>query len=230
MSTIAEQLQLIAENEQKVYNAGYANGLADGESNNNGILEYATNVNYLFNGATFPDNYELTLNLPNIQEEANRVIRYAKGIRKITLIGNPDNKAISFQYAFNGGNETSLEIINATQWGAGGIKGTYINTCFSNPTLHTILGEIDFSAVVNISNAFANAINLQNVRFKAATLTKSISLVNSSLLSTDSINSIIGGLADLTGTDTQTLTLHSTIVLTEEQTAAITAKNWTLVQ
>ena len=50
-------------------------------------------------------------------------------------------------------------------------------------------------------------------------------------LDEESRRDIIGCLKDLTGLETQTLTLHKTVgeKLTAEQKAAITAKNWTLV-
>jgi hypothetical protein len=50
-------------------------------------------------------------------------------------------------------------------------------------------------------------------------------------LNTASVNSIIAALKDFTGATAKTLTLHATVggKLTEEQKAAITAKNWTLV-
>ena len=59
---------------------------------------------------------------------------------------------------------------------------------------------------------------------------KSISFQDSSLLTNESVQNIIDCLKDLTGTTTQTLTLHADVKakLTEEQIASITAKNWTL--
>ena len=55
-------------------------------------------------------------------------------------------------------------------------------------------------------------------------------IAKSSGLDTDTTQSIIDGLADLTGGETQTLTFHATVggKLTDEQKAIITAKNWTL--
>ena len=45
------------------------------------------------------------------------------------------------------------------------------------------------------------------------------------------MQSIIDGLKDLTGAESQTLTFHSAVgnKLTDTQKATITAKNWTLV-
>ena len=224
--SIAEKLAVIAENEQKVYDAGYAAGQAEGGVD---VFQYATNLDYLFNSATFPDGYELTINAPNFMENANRLVRFATGVKKVTLKGNTANNTASLQYAFN--SAKSLEIVDASEWGAGGLKPTYFNSTFADAqALHTILGEIDCSALVNVNGTFSSALALKEIRIKAGTLARSFSFMNSSLLSAESIQSIIDGLADLTGKDTQTLTLHANIVLTDEQKATISGKNWTLVQ
>jgi hypothetical protein len=202
------------------------------------LFQYATNASYLFNNAKFPNGYELLLNIPNFKESLDRVLRYATGVRKVTLKGNVNNVAASFQYAFQGNANTSIEIIDAIQWGEGGLKPSYANSCFSSTKLHTILGEIDMSACVNTNNMFADAYALLEVRFKENTIgsiysenAKVISFINSPVLSDASIQSIIDGLADLTGATAQTLTLHATVggKLTEAQKATVTAKNWTLV-
>lgn len=72
--------------------------------------------------------------------------------------------------------------------------------------------------------------NLKNVRFVSLSIKSDISFAHSSLLSDESIQSIIEGLADLTGQATKTITFHTGVKakLTEEQIATITSKNWTL--
>ena len=71
---------------------------------------------------------------------------------------------------------------------------------------------------------------LEEIRFEGC-IGKSMEIKESPLLSTESVNSIINCLKDLTGATAQTLTLHATVggKLTDEQKAAISAKNWTLV-
>lgn len=225
--SIAEKLQAIAENQQAVYDAGYAKGQAAGGED---ILQYATNADYLFNAATFPDGYELTINIPNMTENANRLVRYAKGVKKVVLKGNTANNAIGLQYAFQNDSKGMLEIVDATEWGEGGLKPTYANNCFANNKLQSILGEIDMSVVVNVSSMFNSAESLMDVRFKANTIKKSLEFGQSYNLTADSVQSIVDGLADLTGQTTQTLTLHKNIALTDDQKATISGKNWTLVQ
>ena len=100
--------------------------------------------------------------------------------------------------------------------------------------LETIDGTpLNFSSITTASNinAFASCGALQEVRFVPNSIKVSIKFNNSSLLSTDTIQSIIDGLADLTGSTAQTLTLRANVgaKLTDEQKATITAKNWELV-
>lgn len=76
---------------------------------------------------------------------------------------------------------------------------------------------------------FTNIPALEEISFSGVIPVK-ISFAQSSKLTTESVQSIIDCLADLTGQTTQTLTFHADVKakLTAEQTAAIAAKNWTL--
>lgn len=81
------------------------------------------------------------------------------------------------------------------------------------------------------TNSFRGFALLEEVRFVKNSFYKTISFAQCPKISNDTIQSIIDGLADLTGGTAQTLTLHATVggKLTDEQKASITAKNWTLV-
>jgi hypothetical protein len=86
--------------------------------------------------------------------------------------------------------------------------------------------------VYSYSGWFLSCEALEEINFTEDSVIKaSISFQYSSKLNESSIQSIINALKDLTGSTAQTLTLHATVGsgLTEEQKAAITAKNWTLV-
>lgn len=103
--------------------------------------------------------------------------------------------------------------------------------------LETIDGKpLDFSGIDTTKayatqNLFSYCNALKEVRFVNNSIPMSVSFSNSNLLSAESIQSIIDGLADLTGGTAQTLTLHATVgaKLTDTQKATITAKNWKLV-
>ena len=200
----------------------------DGAESN--LFEYVTNMNELFRGCTFPTNYELVINAPNFLETIDRIIRYSKGLKSVKLVGNVNNNTTTMQYGFQQyTNDTLLEIIDFSEWGNGEVRVTYSNSAFNGCVkVHTINGVFDFSNAVNVNSMFDECRVLENVTFKANTLTKSISLRQSNLLSDASIQSIIEGLAAV---DTaQTLTLHADVKakLTQTQIDTITSKNWTL--
>ena len=76
---------------------------------------------------------------------------------------------------------------------------------------------------------FSVCSSLKNISFVAGCIKKSISF-SQSPLTDESIQSIIDGLADLTGQTAQTITFHSDVKnkLTEEQIASATSKNWNI--
>lgn len=110
----------------------------------------------------------------------------------------------------------------------------FANAFTCQRALEVIDGQpLNYSSVTNANymNGFNNCGALVEVRIVSNTIKLSISFANCSLLSHETIQSIIDGLADLTGSTAQTLTLHKDVgnKLTETQKATITAKNWTLV-
>ena len=123
-------------------------------------------------------------------------------------------KHITLNFDVNGGNATqafyalrALEVID----------GKPINLVKTNASHY-------------ISLMFGYCDSLKEVRFVPNSIVYSINFASSPLLSNDTINSIIDGLADMTGKTAMVLTLHADVKakLTEEQIASITAKNWTL--
>ena len=77
---------------------------------------------------------------------------------------------------------------------------------------------------------FYHCYALKNISFVAGCIKKSISFAQSDKLTDESIQSIIDGLADLTGQTAQTITFHPDVKnkLTEEQIASVTSKNWNI--
>ena len=102
------------------------------------------------------------------------------------------------------------------------------NIFYNSKKIKNILGTLDFSEAAGYVNPFGYCDVLAEVRFKENSISLSISFASSANLSTTSVQSIIDGLA--TVETAQTLTLHSSIVLTDEQKATIESKGWTLVQ
>lgn len=79
-------------------------------------------------------------------------------------------------------------------------------------------------------NVFGGATYLEDITFSGVIGT-SISFINSSLLTTASVDSIINHLKDLTGATAQTITFNATVGgnMTEAQKTTISQKNWQLV-
>lgn len=227
--SIAEKLTAVAENQQKVYDAGVAAGQAAG---NAALWQYVYALNNTFQNVAFPDSTELTLHVQNLST-ASSMIQGATGLRKLTLKGNTKNGTLGGTYSFTSG--TILEL-DFSQLDAGVLKfHSSIKYAFMDCTrLKYIRGKLDFSNVTstaNTTNMFRSCGQLIEVRFVHGSVKVDLSLSSALLLSDASIASIIDGLADLSGQAQQSLTLHSTVVgkLTDTQKAAITAKNWKLV-
>ena len=98
-------------------------------------------------------------------------------------------------------------------------------TCYASVIEKLIVNE-----TVSYGSWFSSCRNLVEIRFEGV-IGQNINFANSSVLSNASVQSIIDHLKDLTGLTSQTLTLQADVgaKLTDEQKAAITAKNWTLV-
>ena len=90
-----------------------------------------------------------------------------------------------------------------------------------------IYGDIDFSSATSAANIFYVSPSLKDISFVPETIRISIA-IPSAVLSSESIQSIIDGLARVE--TAQTLTLDASIALTDEQKTAISDKGWTLVQ
>ena len=76
------------------------------------------------------------------------------------------------------------------------------------------------------TNAFPSCVSLKEVRFVPNSIKVSIKFANSNLLSTDTIQSIIDGLA--TVSTAQTLTLHNKLKILQSQVDSANAKGWTV--
>jgi hypothetical protein len=113
-------------------------------------------------------------------------------------------------------------------------SATFVNACFANCiSLKTIEEPIDFSYLsVNSTeyniHMFSNTWALETIRIVTESIKKSFACAHTSVLTPESIQSIIDGLA--TVETTQTLTLHADVKakLTQTQLDTITSKNWNL--
>ena len=186
-------------------------------------FEYATQPTNVYILSQFPDGSEFEINLP-IATNITGLFWATKGLKKITVKGNDAGKLVMIDNAFR-----ELQSVETVDLSGFNCKVKRAHTAFYlSKKLKNILGVLDFSDAAAYKTPFLYCEALEEVRFKANSIKFSISFANSSKLSSDTVQSIIDGLAIVE--TAQTLTLNSAIVLTDEQKAQISSKNWTLVQ
>lgn len=206
--------------------AGMQVGTGGGES----ILDYCSSVPILQNGI-FEDGQELivrygakttTVSLGNASLAYVEGLQTARIIYEGTAIGSCSMDSWARACSL-----VTLDLTGVVQF----IQITNLNRAFrDSKALKEILGELDLTHCTSATLTFANCYALETIRIKPGTLSVSFDFSYSGLLTEESVQSIIDGLADLTGGTAQTLTLRSTVgaKLTDEQKAAASAKNWTI--
>ena len=202
------------------------------ESGNSDIEFLWNNLSHfqLKNGIAYPETFEITIP-EKVQNIATIFRSYGvdasiQGIVNLTINKAPNEFPItefpSFkmmvqlkEVTLNFDTSNITKIIDDTGWG---------------PPLETINGLINCPLITNknhYSNLFKFAHKLREVRFGEQSIKANIKF-GSSHLSDETIASIINGLAVVTAETV--ITFHEDVKtkLTEEQTAAINEKGWTL--
>ena len=172
---------------------------------------------------------ELTLDMPNI----TTLYLFLDGslnttVEKITI--NSNNKIQEIRHAFEVKKVTDDTALKYIVLNIDLSECTRFDYAFARRSkVISILGTpMDLSAASTTGGMFLNLNELENVYFVKDTIKIGVSFQYSPLLSAESIQSIIDGLA--TVETSQTLTLHADVKakLTEAQLTTITSKNWTL--
>jgi hypothetical protein len=204
---------------------------AEGGSQNDNPLYYARNMNSTYDDAIFTETENLVLRFkapPSFTASGvggmYRTFFATKGLKVVKIITDDIALPITFVQTFR--ENTDIEIVDLTECARTITNMDYM--CFQANSLKSIFGALDVSQCTSFTYSFF-AGTLRDVEFVPNTIKADIRF-NSAYLTDASIESIINGLADLTGGTAQTLTLHSTVCakLTDEQKTAIHAKNWTL--
>lgn len=215
--SIAEKLTTIAENQQRVYDAGYAKGQAEGGGGNyDEGYEDGQKAEYdrfwdLFQNYGKRSHYAYAFAYNGWTDE-NYNPKYPIDYTNTNGIGN--------MFVWTRGITDTKVPITA--------NGSCVNA-FSNSEIKRI-PKLIFRGATNVNNMFLSATKLEEL-YCEGEIALSISFAQSNLLTNESVQSIIDCLKDLTGQTAQTLTFHATVGanLTEAQKATITAKNWQLV-
>lgn len=204
--SIADKLQTIYENGQRVYDAGFEAGKAlSGDS------WYDTFWNaYQENGSRYHWNNAFS----------NRCWT--------DTTYNPKYAISDIQYAYamyqNAAISDTKFPLDFT--GLGSAASYVFDYCAS---LHTIR-ELTVNESLTFLNWFRSCTKLENITFKG-TIGNSLSFAQSNLLTNESVASIISALMTITDGVERTLTLHADVKssLTDEQLTTITTtKGWTL--
>lgn len=204
------------------YDRGLAEGYEDGFSEGN-TLYYAKNVGSVWENAVFPENHSMILKFQDVPTSLYRAFCFAKNLKSVKIITDDRETPIQFNQTFR--ECPNIEIVDLTECSRKISFCSYMFYAASN--LKRILGALDMSLCTTDTYAFF-AGNLQEVEFVPNSIKISFRF-SSAYLTDASIESIINGLADLTGSATQTLTLNGVwSKLTAEQRERISAKNWSL--
>lgn len=194
-------------------------------------LPYMKSLQNAFQNVTFPSGTELDITLATEvdmhDDGMNSAFAYTLGVKRIKLSCANKDKGVSFITAFMS-SRGDVEVIDLTDFTKVFTKATQV--FYGCTKLVSILGDLDFSKCVDwaMGNAFTQLPKLENVRFKTETIKYSISFAHSPLLSDESIQSIIDGLATVETAQTLTFNADVKAKLTDTQLTTITSKNWTL--
>ena len=208
------------------YERGYAKGYAEGRD----IWNYVRSISGAFQNNTFPAGTNLVLNVPNLilsvnDGNLNYTFRSTTGLESITLKCTARGVAMHAHGAFS--RCSNLKFLDLSEFNT--TFGVSTDVFYNCTNLEEIRGEIE-NTTNNWTLWFASCVKLREVRFKANSIKGDFTISQSPLLSAESVQSIVDGLADMTGGTSYTLTLHADVKakLTEEQLATIAAKNWTI--
>lgn len=226
--SVAEKLQTIAENEQRVYDKGFTDGL------NSAPPDYLPSLTqFSIENWNLLSRTNVVLNLPNItnyQHTMRQRTQKNTTVEHLTINGSQGGNVTNISYAFFGSSADYTLKRMTLNWELSACTQFY-DAFYNLKGLEVIDGNpFDFSSATGIGNIFNQCIALKDVRVKPLTIKVNFNVGSCQSFSDETIQSIIDGLADLTGQDTKTITFHATVgeKLTDTQKATITAKNWTL--
>ena len=237
--SIADKLTLIAENQQKVYEAGQAaGGYSDGyEAGRYDELDLFWET-YQLGGArtgygddygrgywtdeTFKPKYTLYPTNGNGPQFKGSTITNYEALKMVDF-----SKHTYWSEMFRDARMTHLGVLDVRRrW----TPYTFVDTFYGSniETIDKFIVRDD--GVLKLKDCFNGAYHLTNIVFEGV-IGEDISFKACSNLTCDSIMSVIGCLQDISGTGTtKTLTLHATAKerITEEDIAIATQKGWTV--
>lgn len=212
------------------YKQGYEIGFEDGfNSAPPNLLQYIYSPPR-FEGGVFPENLrDVTFNFPFIITYTGSNHFNNTNLTGITIIAENATK-VQLYYMFT--NNKSLKYIDLSKCGNGvvNVVNEANNGFWGCNQLENVIGILDFSNATRTNTVFSGCSALKEVRIAPQSIKLNFHFNNSPNLSPETIQSIIDGLADLTGQTAQTITWHSAVFarMTDEQITQIVNKNWNI--
>ena len=220
--SIAEKLTAVAENQQRVYDAGFTAGQAEGGGGGYTQEEMDKAV-----ADAIEDGKQAEYDRfwDDFQQNGERRHYWGGFCRWSDETFKPKYPLVMKEhgYAFRDSMITVLPPITI-------VDSSVVQLLYDARYLKSVEKLTFQQRVTKFSTTFQNCTALEHIIIDGE-IAGAVSFQHSSLLDNESIQSIIDSLVDLTGQTALTLTLHATVGanLTDEQKATITAKNWTLV-
>lgn len=183
-------------------------------------LNVCANIDSVFNNCANLKTIG-TLSIPKVQT-FNSPFYNCKTLESIEQLNVSSATTLASLFA-QSNNLKSIDFVNSTS------KVTTFSSLFAGKTMLETVKGLDLSSATNLASMFASCSNLKNITFVENSIKINFNLSSSSLLSDESIQSLIDGLA--TVETAQNLTIHNDIAtkLTDEQKTTITSKNWNIV-
>lgn len=225
MST-ADKLLTVAQNVEKVYNAG----LEKGKSQGGNVPKWAQNLDIAkFKTDAWADE-ETVIDIPALSSisEIFQNVQFTK-IKKLTIKSDTPIKGASYAFLAPMGGTAFLEtLVLDCDFSQCTLFDTWL---MRQQKLKRIEGQpFNLSGATRLSSFAPYAYAVEYFRVVPETIMVSFAIEHWSKLDEGTIQSVIDGLADMTGGDAKTLALHADVKakLTETQLATITGKNWTI--
>lgn len=174
----------------------------------------------------------IEFNVPKNMKSLKEIFSGQPNVRTVVINKTDGTNIVNMFKAFFGTRYMTKITLNFDTSAVTNWDGAFNNSAVGGGTLITIEGLLDFSSSTNtLTGVFGGNRNIKNIQIKEQSINSSISFPLMSLLTDDSVNSIINGLADLSGSETAKTVTFDTVIknkLTEEQIATINNKGWTL--
>lgn len=182
------------------------------------MLESRTSLVYAMSNSSLP-----TFPYFKVNKAVKSMNYFCVNSKFVELPKLDTSKVEKFEYAFSNCPIKEITIDSSS--------ATTMAGAFSSDNLLVTISKLDVSKCVaadSLKNTFHYCTALKNVSFVKNSIHVSVSFAYCSLLSAESVQSIIDGLA--TVTTAQTITFHKDIALSDAQKQTINEKGWTLVQ